>query len=196
MDPFTSMRCQMRRMMDDFDRLQTWPAAGQYTSPTLLGFEGNEPSTTMTPFPSTNLTPFTDISTGLTTTMPAIFKGGITGGMPLDVVENKDNFCVKANVPGVTKQDITVSVDNNVLTISADKAESKKEEGENWMRKERWQGSTSRSFTLPESVAEDKITAEHKDGVLKLCLGKKPEYKGKMGAQTILRKGAHPIKIL
>merc|ERR1719469_1748769 len=131
--------------MDDFDRLQTWPAAGQYTSPTLLGFEGNEPSTTM----------------------PAIFKGGITGGMPLDVVENKDNFCVKANVPGVTKQDITVSVDNNVLTISADKAESKKEEGENWMRKERWQGSTSRSFTLPESVAEDKITAEHKDGVLK-----------------------------
>lgn len=172
-------------MADDMERWMPSTSISQPISQPLLGFSdwNLTPTTTLSPFEPKGM-------------LGGPVSGMIGGsGMPLDVVENKENFCVKANVPGFAKDDIVVSVDNNVLTIACDKEDVKEQEGDNWMRKERWQGSTRRSFTLPESVAEDKITAEHKDGVLKVCLQKKNEYKGLMGTQSRLKKGAKPITI-
>eukprot|EP01084_Bolivina_argentea_P197505 338460_1 len=113
-----------------------------------------------------------------------LLRGGESWGvkeMPLDVVEKKDSFQVCAEVPGYDKKDIKVVVDKNVLSIKAEKREEKLEEGDNWMRKERWQGSNYRSFSLPSSVEQKKITAEHKDGVLCLNIPKSKKAEKEAG---------------
>jgi HSP20 family protein len=90
----------------------------------------------------------------------------------LDIQENKDELIVTTDLPGMKKEEIELSVENGVLTISGErKNEESKEEG-GWQRLERSYGSFQRSVALPRGVDESKVKAEYKDGVLKVTLNK------------------------
>jgi len=95
----------------------------------------------------------------------------------VDVTEDNENLYVEADIPGVEKKDVKVSVVGDVLTISGEKKKESRDEKKNYYRIERTSGSFSRSFTLPAEIHSDKITAEFKDGVLKISLPKTEESK-------------------
>jgi HSP20 family protein len=91
--------------------------------------------------------------------------------MKIDVSKTEDTYTVKAEIPGVNKDDIQVSIDGNEVTISGEiKKESEEKKGEEVLRSERYYGKVSRSFTLPHDVDETKVVAKYADGVLKLTL--------------------------
>ena len=97
----------------------------------------------------------------------------------VDVYEDNDKYVVKAELPGMKKEDIDVSLDGNTLTISGErKQEEEKKEGENY-RSERFFGRFQRSITLPTAVQANKIEATYKDGVLNVTLPKAEEAKPK-----------------
>ena len=104
----------------------------------------------------------------------------LSGWTPaLDVYENKDNFVVKAELPGMKREDIEVSLHDGSLSISGErKTESKHEEGEVY-RAERFFGRFQRTVTLPTAVAAEKVQAAYKDGVLTITLPKTEEAKPK-----------------
>jgi HSP20 family protein len=104
----------------------------------------------------------------------------LSGWTPaLDVYENKDNFVVKAELPGMKKEDIEVSLHDGSLSISGErKTESKHEEGGVY-RAERFFGRFQRTVTLPTAVAADKVKAAYNDGVLTITLPKTEEAKPK-----------------
>ena len=91
----------------------------------------------------------------------------------LDVTEGDKEYRIKAEIPGVTKEDINVQVDGNLVTISAEVKRDKEEKTERTIRQERYFGSVSRSFTLASPVDEKAATAKYADGVLELKLPKK-----------------------
>lgn len=97
----------------------------------------------------------------------------------VNIKETDVEFNVELAAPGFKKADLKVDIDNNVLTISAEKKEEKSEEGKRFTRKEFSYNSFSRSFTLPSSVEGDKIDAKYTDGILKLVIPKKEEAKAK-----------------
>ncbi|OQX87742.1 molecular chaperone [candidate division KSB1 bacterium 4484_87] len=104
----------------------------------------------------------------------------LTPGFPLvDIKETKDDFVITAEVPGMSKDDIKISLTNNTLTIKGEKKEEKKEDDHNYHRVERRFGSFSRSFTLDAPVEAEKIKAKCKDGILTITLPKKEESKPK-----------------
>jgi HSP20 family protein len=95
--------------------------------------------------------------------------------MRLDVAENDKTYTVKAEIPGVKKEDIKVSIDGNQVSISAEvKKEKEEKEGSKVIRSERYYGSVSRSFSLAQDVDEGGAQAKYDDGVLVLTLPKKP----------------------
>jgi len=98
--------------------------------------------------------------------------------MKIDVSKADDTYTVKADVPGVKKDDIQVAVDGNEVTISGEiKQETEETKGEEVLRSERYYGKISRSFTLPHDVDEAKVVAKYADGVLKLTLPMKAASK-------------------
>ena len=98
----------------------------------------------------------------------------------VDVVENKDNYILKAELPGMNKDDVKITLENNILTIRGEKKnEYEKKEG-NYHRVERSYGSFERSFTVPGTIKTNDIDAQYKDGVLTLTLPKAEEAKPKM----------------
>ncbi len=100
--------------------------------------------------------------------------------MKIDVTKADDSYTVKADIPGVKKDDIQVSVEGNEVTISGEiKKETEEKKGEEVLRSERYYGKISRSFTLPHDVDESKVTAKYADGVLKLSLPTKAASKTK-----------------
>ena len=104
-----------------------------------------------------------------------------TGGVwcpCVDMSETKDNVIIKTEIPGISKDDVKVSVQDNVLTLSGEKKQEKEKDA-NYHRIERSYGSFSRSFTLPTSVQPDKVKANYKDGVLNITLPKSEEVKPK-----------------
>ena len=89
----------------------------------------------------------------------------------MDVSRTNDTYTVKAEMPGVKKDDIQVSIDGNEVTISGEtKKETEEKKGEEVIRSERYYGKVSRSFTLPHEVDEAKVVAKYADGVLNLTL--------------------------
>ena len=93
----------------------------------------------------------------------------------MDVSETDDAYIVKADAPGVPKDDIKVTVEGNFVTIEYEmKKEENKEENGKIVRSERYYGVQSRSFALAQEVDESKAEATYKDGVLELRLPKKP----------------------
>ena len=97
----------------------------------------------------------------------------------VDIVENKDEYILEADLPGLTEKDIDVKVENDVLTISAEVKEEKKEQAKEYLVRERKSRSFSRAFVLPKDVNREQITAEFKNGVLQLHLIKMEEAKPK-----------------
>jgi len=98
----------------------------------------------------------------------------------VDVEETDKEFNIKAEMPGVKKEDVHVTYDNGLLTIKGEKKEEKTDGNKGKKhRKECFYGSFSRSFTLPESIKLDEIDASYKKGVLTLTLPKSEEVKPK-----------------
>ena len=97
----------------------------------------------------------------------------------VDIVDEKDQIKVRADLPGLKKEDIEVSVDNDVLTIKGEKKEEKETKGKDYIRSERYYGAFHRAFSLPASVDASKVNAAYKEGVLEITLPKKEGAKPK-----------------
>jgi HSP20 family protein len=96
-----------------------------------------------------------------------------------DIYETDNEIVVKAELPEVRKEDVHVTLENNVLTIRGERKLEEKTERENYRRVERSYGEFLRSFTLPTSIDPNKIGAEFKDGMLRVTLPKREEARPK-----------------
>lgn len=110
-------------------------------------------------------------------TEPALFDEGFAPAV--DISENDDNVEVRCDLPGVNKDDIDISVSDNLLTIKGEKKDEKEEKEDAYYRHESWSGSFQRTVALPDSADPDKAKAEMKDGILKLTMPKREEKKRK-----------------
>lgn len=135
--------------------------------------------------------PFRDVM-GIQDRMNRLFEELLTRGrgreegleagawMPaVDIYETDDDIVVKAELPGVEKDQIGVEVKGGVLTLRGERKHEKDVKEENYHRIERGYGAFLRSFTLPTSVEEDKVSAKLTGGVLEIHLPKKAEAKPK-----------------
>ena len=114
----------------------------------------------------------------LTSVFNSNFNTGIT--LPkVNIKELADAFVVEMAVPGLKKSDFKLELDNQILSIHTETKEEKEEQEENYTRREFGYSSFKRSFTLPESVNDEKIDASYKDGILSIHLPKKDEAKQK-----------------
>ncbi len=92
----------------------------------------------------------------------------------MDVKEEENAYRVHAEIPGVKKEDIQVSVEGNSVSISAEvKKESEEKQGEKLLKRERYYGKVARSFALANEIDETNASAKYTDGVLELVLPKK-----------------------
>jgi len=104
----------------------------------------------------------------------------LSGWTPaLDVYEDKENFIVKAELPGMKNEDIDVSLHDGSLSISGERKSETKHKDAEVYRAERFFGRFQRTVTLPAPVAADKVKAQYKDGVLTVTLPKTEEAKPK-----------------
>ncbi|MBX5440106.1 MAG: Hsp20/alpha crystallin family protein [Solirubrobacteraceae bacterium] len=95
--------------------------------------------------------------------------------LAIDLVERDDRYVMRADVPGISPEDVKIEVDDDVLTVSAQHEESAEEQDGTYVRRERRYGSFSRSITLPKGVGPDDIEATCKDGVLEVSFPKPKE---------------------
>jgi HSP20 family protein len=106
----------------------------------------------------------------------------------VNIKENEDKFGVEVAVPGFNKKDFNIELNNNELIISSEKKEENQEqEGERYTRREFSYQSFRRSFTLPNTVDGDKISAHYKDGVLHVDIPKREEAKPKPAKQIAIK---------
>jgi HSP20 family protein len=96
-----------------------------------------------------------------------------------DISETKDEYLVRVELPGVTKDNVKITLQENVLTIQGEKKQESEMKDRHYHRVERNYGSFSRSFRLPSLVKGEKIDANYKDGVLTIALPKADEAKTK-----------------
>ena len=90
----------------------------------------------------------------------------------VDVFERGDNLIVKAELPGVSKNDVDLSIEDGDLVLKAERREEREVKEENWYRMERSYGSLYRRLPLPEGVSRDQIKADLSDGVLEVSIPK------------------------
>jgi HSP20 family protein len=95
----------------------------------------------------------------------------------VNIKENGKQFSIELAVPGFGKDDFKINVEGDVITISAEKKEEKKDESERFTRHEYSYNSFSRTFTLPQNANAEKVDARYDNGILKLVLPKKEEAK-------------------
>jgi HSP20 family protein len=98
---------------------------------------------------------------------------------PVDVYEDEHSVHLKIEVPGIDEKDVDVRIENNVLTVTGERKFEKEEKQENFRRVERQYGSFTRTFTLPNTVDAEKVSANYDKGILKIALPKKAEAKPK-----------------
>lgn len=130
-----------------------------------------------------NITRFDPFKIGSFDPFEEVFKGFFRPirweweGQPqikMDVKEDEKSYIVLAEIPGVNKEDVQVSIDGNQVSISAETKEEKEvKEGERVLRSERYYGKVSRSFSLDSDIDEANAQASYKNGVLELTLPKK-----------------------
>jgi len=97
----------------------------------------------------------------------------------VDITEDEKEYLIKADLPEVKKEDVKLTVQDDVMSISGERKYEKEEKGKKYHRVERAYGSFMRSFTLPEDADGSKVSAEYKDGVLKVHLPKSEKAKPK-----------------
>ncbi|WP_372756653.1 Hsp20/alpha crystallin family protein [Mariniflexile sp.] len=131
-----------------------------------------------------NLTPylpswFDDIlGKGLGTEFMSNFNTGIT--LPaVNVINSDSEFVIDMAVPGLKKSDFEINIDNNILSIGVETKTESNEKKENYTRREFGYSSFNRTFTIPDSVNTEAISADYKEGILKIHLPKKEEAKKK-----------------
>ncbi|HKY29685.1 MAG TPA: Hsp20/alpha crystallin family protein [Pyrinomonadaceae bacterium] len=117
---------------------------------------------------STNLRGFGDEGIGRGAWNPSV-----------DIYENKDHIVLEAELPGMTRDDFELTVENNVITLRGERQFEKKDETDNYHRVERSYGSFTRSFTLPQTVSAEGANAEYRNGVLRVTLPKREETKAR-----------------
>lgn len=98
---------------------------------------------------------------------------------PVDIHEDSNNIYLKAELPGIKKDELNIAVEGDTLTIKGEKKHESEVKEEQFHVMERTYGSFSRSFSLPTNVDSSKVRADYKDGVLTLTLPKKEESKPK-----------------
>ena len=109
-----------------------------------------------------------------------LFDSQLNAWVPaLDVQENKDNYTIRVEVPGLKREDIEVSLEDGELTISGERKTETPVEGTEVHRQERFYGKFSRTITLPVAVAADQVKAQYKDGILTVTLAKVEHAKPK-----------------
>jgi len=114
----------------------------------------------------------------------AAFEDGtqpfMSGWMPaVDLYEDKDNFVLRAEVPGMKKEELQISLHEGVLTLSGERKQEEKHENADVYRSERFFGRFHRTISLPATVNPEKVTANYKDGILTVLLPKSEEAKPK-----------------
>lgn len=97
----------------------------------------------------------------------------------VDITEDDKEYLIKAELPEVKKEDVKVTVENGVLTVTGERKFEKEEKGKKYHRVERAYGNFVRSFTLPDDADANKVNAEFKDGVLKVRVTKSESAKPK-----------------
>lgn len=114
----------------------------------------------------------------LTSLISTNFNTGIT--IPkVNIKETAEDFTVEMAAPGLKKSDFQITIENNVLSISTEVKEEEEYQEDNFTRREFGYSSFKRSFTLPESVNDEKINASYNEGILSIQLPKKEEAKQK-----------------
>jgi len=170
---FNVFRRHVDSLFDDFDRtfyrydpyLLAMP--DERIMPTTASTQGENNGTTMT---TTN--------GGGTNTAMSKWNRNIAPRMKVDVIEEPNAYVVQAELPGVTKDDVKLTVDNDILTISAERKNEVNEEDKNkrFVRMERSYGAVSRSLRLPPGCDASKVTAKHENGVLKVSVARNPQH--------------------
>ena len=113
----------------------------------------------------------------LNDSLPKTQKNNLTQNRPaVNVIESNDNFRIELAVPGLTKKDITINVEKDVLSISATR-ETVQKEGEKYTRKDFSYDNFKRTFQLPDTVDVSNIKASFKNGILEVTIAKKEEAK-------------------
>lgn len=102
-----------------------------------------------------------------------------------EITEDKDNFYLNMEIPGVSKENVKIGIENNVLTVSGEKKENYNKEEKTVVLNERFYGQFSRSFNISKDVKVNDIQAEFKDGVLNITLPKLEEAKPVVKEVTI-----------
>jgi HSP20 family protein len=98
---------------------------------------------------------------------------------PVDISEDEHNIVLLAEIPGVKPEDLNVTLENNVLTITGNRKFKEEEKKENYHRIERRYGKFTRSFTLPATLDPENVNAVFENGILNITLPKKAEFKPK-----------------
>lgn len=119
--------------------------------------------------------PLTDMVNNLFDNDLGDFFGKRFSDPAANIIENNESFQLDIAAPGMNKEDFKIDLDNNILTISSEVEDARREEGKNYTRKEFYYGSFSRAFTLPKTIDTDKIKADYDNGILKISLPKKDE---------------------
>lgn len=123
------------------------------------------------PFQISSLEPFDDVFRGF---FRPVRVETTDIQIKMDVKEDDKSYTVHAEIPGVKKEDIHVTIDGNQVAISAETRQEKEvKEGENVLRSERYYGKVSRSFSVASDIDESASQAKYNDGVLELVLPKK-----------------------
>jgi len=95
----------------------------------------------------------------------------------VDIVERENEFVITSDLPGITRDQINVNVEKNMLTISGERRRTEPKEGERWYRAERNTGTFKRTFSLPNTIDAGGVSADYRDGVLTVTLPKAEEAK-------------------
>jgi len=118
----------------------------------------------------------------------SFFRGGLAGDdtfvasdwtPAVDIAEHENEYSVKLELPGVSKDDVKITMQNNILSVRGEKKKEKETKGSNFHRVERSYGAFQRNFTLPSTVKADRIDASYADGILTILLPKAEEAKPK-----------------
>lgn len=89
-----------------------------------------------------------------------------------DISEDEKEYLLRMDIPGMEKKDIKVNFQDGRITVTGERKQEETEEKKDYLRKERYEGSFYRSFSLPDAVKEDEINASFKNGVLKISIPK------------------------
>ena len=113
----------------------------------------------------------------VTSAWPSEFRGALKPA--IDVVEDENNLMLTVELPGMDKDDVQITLEKGVLTVSGEKKQSEETKGKNFHRIERSYGAFSRSFTLPREVDGEKAEASYENGVLTVTVPKSEQAKPK-----------------